>query len=209
MSHETSIEMNDLNQSNQEEDIYDKIRKQTYHPFVLIFTFIFKAIPVFAYFIIFFIFSDWFIICFSITLLAIAVDFWFTKNISGRILCGLRWWNRIDNNGKSEWIFECLSDEKRVRLSKFEIYCFWILLIVNNVLWILTVLTCTLTFKPHYLVLVIIAAILATTNTIGFVRCYATQAKQMKEKLKGKANEILVKKATEALVDQITHPSKK
>ena len=160
-----------------------------------------------CYFIVFFLFSNWFIICFSITLLSLAIDFWFTKNIAGRLLCGLRWWNKIDNDGKSEWIFECLTDEKRVRLSQFEVICFWIGLIIPNILWILTVLTCTLTFKPHYLVIVVISAILASTNTAGFIRCYLNQLKQMKNKLKEKTNKYIVKKATETVIDQLTKPS--
>lgn len=28
------------------------------------------------------------------------------KNITGRILVGLRWWNYIDEEGKSIWVYE-------------------------------------------------------------------------------------------------------
>ena len=34
------------------------------------------------------------------------MDFWTVKNITGRLLVGLRWWNHIDENGQSKWIFE-------------------------------------------------------------------------------------------------------
>ena len=34
------------------------------------------------------------------------MDFWTVKNITGRLLAGLRWWNHIDEDGKSQWIFE-------------------------------------------------------------------------------------------------------
>jgi hypothetical protein len=41
-----------------------------------------------------------------------AVDFWYTKNISGRLLVGLRWWEEIEEvSGKSIWVFECRVDE--------------------------------------------------------------------------------------------------
>ena len=206
---EEQIEMKELNQSiPDEENNTKKIKFITYHPFVLIFYIIFKSIPLVYYFIVFFIFSDKFIICFSVTLLALAVDFWYTKNIAGRMLCGLRWWNRIDSNGKNEWLFECLSNENRVRLSQFEVICFWVGLLAPNLLWILTVLTCTLTFKPHYLVIVLIAALLATTNSAGFIRCLKTQLKQMKQKVKQQATEMVVKKATESVISSITKPSK-
>lgn len=28
------------------------------------------------------------------------------QNVSGRLLVGLRWWNQVDEDGKSHWIFE-------------------------------------------------------------------------------------------------------
>lgn len=46
-----------------------------------------------------------------ITVLLAALDFWVVKNVSGRILVGLRWWNEIDDNGESVWRFECLDQE--------------------------------------------------------------------------------------------------
>ena len=33
-------------------------------------------------------------------------DFWTVKNVSGRLLVGLRWWNYIDDQGTSHWMFE-------------------------------------------------------------------------------------------------------
>ena len=36
----------------------------------------------------------------------ISIDFWVVKNITGRLLVGLRWWNYIDDEGKSHWVFE-------------------------------------------------------------------------------------------------------
>ena len=36
-----------------------------------------------------------------VTVLLSALDFWVVKNISGRILVGLRWWNEINDLGES------------------------------------------------------------------------------------------------------------
>jgi hypothetical protein len=36
-----------------------------------------------------------------ITVLLTTIDFWVVKNVSGRILVGLRWWNEINNEGES------------------------------------------------------------------------------------------------------------
>jgi hypothetical protein len=35
------------------------------------------------------------------------------KNISGRILVGLRWWNEVTEEGESHWKFESLDVEVR------------------------------------------------------------------------------------------------
>ena len=35
-----------------------------------------------------------------------AVDFWTVKNVTGRLLVGLRWWSDFDEKGKQLWKFE-------------------------------------------------------------------------------------------------------
>ena len=30
------------------------------------------------------------------------------KNVSGRVLVGLRWWNYVDEAGENQWVFESL-----------------------------------------------------------------------------------------------------
>ena len=39
------------------------------------------------------------ILSFVIIIVFAAVDFWTVKNVTGRILVGLRWWSEIDENG--------------------------------------------------------------------------------------------------------------
>jgi hypothetical protein len=56
-------------------------------------------------------FVNSFVIIFVITVLLAAIDFWVVKNVSGRILVGLRWWNEINDEGESVWKFECLDAE--------------------------------------------------------------------------------------------------
>ena len=41
-----------------------------------------------------------------IIVLLLAFDFWTVKNVSGRLLCGLRWWNETGPDGESVWVFE-------------------------------------------------------------------------------------------------------
>ena len=46
------------------------------------------------------------IITFIIVIVLSSLDFWVVKNITGRLLVGLRWWSEIDKNGKEQWRFE-------------------------------------------------------------------------------------------------------
>jgi len=48
-----------------------------------------------------------FVLIFIITILLLAADFYYLKNIAGRRLVGLRWWNEANpQTGDSHWVFE-------------------------------------------------------------------------------------------------------
>ena len=52
--------------------------------------------------------------CVLVIMLAQVFDFWMTKNVSGRLLVGLRWWSQDDTKtGKQKWVFECESVSSR------------------------------------------------------------------------------------------------
>lgn len=51
-------------------------------------------------------FSDSFITSFVFVILLLSADFWTVKNITGRLMVGLRWWNYVDDEGASHWVFE-------------------------------------------------------------------------------------------------------
>lgn len=55
------------------------------------------------------IFTDNFTLVFVVTILLLAFDFWTVKNVSGRLLVGLRWWNEIQEDGSNQWVFESAS----------------------------------------------------------------------------------------------------
>ena len=50
----------------------------------------------------------------TITIL-LSADFWFVKNVSGRLLAGLRWWNVVDEGSGNQmsWRFESWTREDR------------------------------------------------------------------------------------------------
>jgi hypothetical protein len=35
-----------------------------------------------------------------------SADLWAVKNVTGRLLAGVRWWNLVDAEGKNHWRFE-------------------------------------------------------------------------------------------------------
>jgi len=71
-------------------DKYDL--KKAAHPSACIATFAFKGLAFFFYLIIGSILKSS-IITFIMVILLCSLDFWIVKNITGRLLVGLRWWS--------------------------------------------------------------------------------------------------------------------
>ncbi|KAA8649881.1 DUF846 domain-containing protein [Aspergillus tanneri] len=113
-----------------------------------------------------------FILVFIITLLLLAADFYYLKNIAGRRLVGLRWWNEVNTStGDSHWVFES-SDPTTRTISATDKRFFWLSLYVAPALWIgLAVLAIIRLSSVIWLSLVVIALILTITNTVAFSRC--------------------------------------
>lgn len=96
-------------------------------------------------------FGNGFLGTFVALILLISMDFWTVKNVTGRLLVGLRWWNYIDEEGKSHWIFENkhskqagdhnqinLNDE--IETSTADAQIFWTALILTPIVWFLLLL---------------------------------------------------------------------
>ncbi|KAL7525368.1 hypothetical protein ACHAXR_000974 [Thalassiosira sp. AJA248-18] len=65
-------------------------------------------------------------------ILFLAADFWVVKNITGRLLVGLRWWNKVDPvSGNTSWIFESASSSTT---NTFDYRFFWFILYLSPVL---------------------------------------------------------------------------
>jgi len=131
-----------------------------------------------------YIFSGWFtsnfIFVFVICIILLAFDFWTVKNITGRLLVGLRWWNYVRDDGSNEWIFESLED--MAEISPFDSRLFWGALYITPIAWILLLLVGVLRLKIEYLLIVIAAIILNGANIIGYIRC-SNDAKTKMRKL--------------------------
>ena len=77
----------------------------TSHPTALLFLLLFRTGALVTY-MFGWLFTSNFILSFVVIILLLAFDFWTVKNVSGRLLVGLRWWNEIKEDGSNEWIFE-------------------------------------------------------------------------------------------------------
>ncbi|OBT88812.1 hypothetical protein VE02_03181 [Pseudogymnoascus sp. 03VT05] len=145
-------------------------------------------------------FTSNFVLIFIITILLLAADFYYLKNIAGRRLVGLRWWNEVDvSTGDSQWVFESAdpatkvvnaTDSRFFWLAMYAQPCLWVALAVLAVvrfefIWLTLVgmFFCSSSFfvsigvgemKGYWLLMcdgIVIALVLTITNTLAFSRC--------------------------------------
>lgn len=154
--------------------------KQSSHPIALLFYLFFRVAPILVYifgnfFLGFITKKNKFILHFITLILLVAADFWNLKNISGRLLVGLRWWNEINqvksSTGDFEnvWVFETADPNRYI--NPIDSKMFWLFLYAQPVAWILLGVLAVLKFEFLYLILIFISISLSITNAIAFTRC--------------------------------------
>ncbi|KAL4751767.1 hypothetical protein BDW72DRAFT_172978 [Aspergillus terricola var. indicus] len=113
-----------------------------------------------------------FILVFILTLLLLSADFYYLKNIAGRRLVGLRWWNEVNtSSGDSHWVFESADPNTRT-ITATDKRFFWLSLYVAPALWVgLGILAIVRLNSVIWLSLIAIALVLTITNTTAFSRC--------------------------------------
>ena len=140
---------------------------QSKHPGAVFFHFLFKGLAIFIY-----MFGSWittsFIFTFVICVVLLAFDFWTVKNVSGRLLVGLRWWSYVREDGSNEWIFESLED--MAEISAFDSRMFWGGLYAAPLAWAFLLLIGLLRLKFEYLPIIIAALVLSGANILGNVK---------------------------------------
>ncbi|XP_035721068.1 uncharacterized Golgi apparatus membrane protein-like protein CG5021 isoform X1 [Vespa mandarinia] len=140
------------------------------HPYVTIFHLAFRISAIIVYMMCQ-LFSNSFIASFVVVVLLLSMDFWTVKNITGRLMVGLRWWNYIDDNGKSNWVFESKKGPQQNRINIAEARIFWLALILCPLLWSVLFVTALFRLNFQWLLLVCIAIILNGANLYGYVKC--------------------------------------
>ncbi|XP_067403809.1 Golgi apparatus membrane protein TVP23 homolog C isoform X1 [Emydura macquarii macquarii] len=117
--------------------------------------------------------SSSFIACMVSIILLLSCDFWAVKNVTGRLMVGLRWWNQVDDDGKSQWIFEArkASAQRKKVSSEAESRIFWLGLITCPVIWVIFAFSALFSFKVKWLAVVTMGVVLQGANLYGYIRC--------------------------------------
>ncbi|KAB5555897.1 hypothetical protein PHYPO_G00039390 [Pangasianodon hypophthalmus] len=128
--------------------------------------------------------SSSFIACMVSVILLLSCDFWTVKNITGRLLVGLRWWNQVDEDGNSHWVFESRkvsgSERSASVASDAEARIFWLGLIICPVLWIIFTFSTLFSFRIKWLAVVLMGVVLQSANLYGYVRCKVGTSSNLK-----------------------------
>lgn len=138
------------------------------HPIALFFLLGFRLTAISTYLLGLF-FTTNFILIFVIIVLLLAFDFWTVKNVSGRLLVGLRWFSETGDDGSSIWVFESADAQNPVNATDNRM--FWTALYLTPVLWLLLAMVAVLKFEFVWLTLVIIAVFLSGANALAYTRC--------------------------------------
>jgi len=94
------------------------------------------------------------------------MDFWNCRNVSGRTLVGLRFWNQVDEDGESYWVFESRDPSRPA--NPVDSKMFWIALYVFPLLWAALLVVSLLKLGFSFIPIVVLALVFNMTNVIGF-----------------------------------------
>ena len=165
-------ENNNNNQENIKKIKYDDFIKKSSAPQVALMTVSLKLLSI-IFFLFFNIFTSNEALVMITVILLIAADFWYTKNISGRILVGLRWWNNYDvDTQEDKWIFESKNEIKEPNIDR---KTFWFSLYGFEAIWLILFIWECIMFNFTWAFLCLIALVIIGTNVYGFFRCSKIQ----------------------------------
>jgi len=142
--------------------------KQSRNPTAALFHILFKALALLVY-LFSGVFTSNFIFVFVICILLLAFDFWTVKNVTGRLLVGLRWWNHVKADGSNEWVFESIENMSEVHPNDSRI--FWWGMYIPVLLWGGLLVIDFLRFNFQWLVVVMVALAMQIANIVGYTKC--------------------------------------
>jgi len=175
MNNETKPQQNPSSQQYQEQVDFTNFLQHATNPGIVFFTLLFKTLAIVAFLILgLFGFSD--ALIFIIVVILNAFDFWFVKNVSGRILVGLRWWNEVRDDGTEVWIFE--SDHEK-RATSIDTTLFWSSLYIAPLFWAIFLVIELIGLSLMWFLVCLISFVLTFSNTIGYYKCSGEQKKKL------------------------------
>ncbi|KAJ7257882.1 Golgi apparatus membrane protein TVP23 [Mycena haematopus] len=141
------------------------IFRQSAHPLALFFLFFFRIAAITVYLFSGFL-TDNYVLSTVAVVVLLAMDFWNCRNVAGRTLVGLRFWNQVDEDGESFWVFESRDPSRPA--NAIDSKMFWIAIYVFPLLWVALLVVSLLRFKLRYMPIVGLALVFNVANAVGF-----------------------------------------
>ncbi|VDI31114.1 Hypothetical predicted protein [Mytilus galloprovincialis] len=152
-----------------EEDELDR-RQKFKHPLAVFFHMFFRSAAIILYFMCDF-FIDSFVTSFVMIVIMLSMDFWTVKNVTGRLLVGLRWWNYVDDDGKSNWVYEARKGAQKKKVTVVEARIFWLSLVACEIIWIFLIFSTLLRLRFAWLMIVLVGTAMNGANLYGYIKC--------------------------------------
>lgn len=141
------------------------IFRQSAHPVSLFFLFFFRTAAIVVYLLCGF-FTSNYVLSTVLVVVLLAMDFWNCRNVSGRTLVGLRYWNQVDDDGESYWVFE--SRDPSHPANPVDSKMFWIALYTFPALWLALLVVSILKLSASFIPIVMLALVFNISNAVGF-----------------------------------------
>lgn len=141
------------------------IFRQSAHPMVLFCLFFFRVAAISLY-VLSGLFINNYVVSTVAVVVLLAMDFWNCRNVAGRRLVGLRFWNQVDEDGESFWVFESRDPSRPA--NPIDSRMFWIALYAFPLFWLVLLFVSFLKFNLSFIPIVILALIFNVTNVVGF-----------------------------------------
>lgn len=165
------------------------IFKESKHPGVAFFHLLFKSLAILVYVFSSMFTSNFVLVC-VVVILLLAFDFWTVKNVSGRLLVGLRWWNYVREDGSTEWVFESIDDMSEIGATDRRL--FWAGLYAPAVAWSLFLVYAVFSLKFQWVIVIFAALSLSFANIIGYTKCSKEASARLEKFAQGGVAQNLV-----------------
>jgi len=179
-------------------------RQSASHPTCTLFFLMWKSLSLFVYCFSWIIPGASSIAIFITVVVLVAFDFWTVKNVSGRLMVGLRWWNEVLDDGSSHWIFESAEDKSMLNATEKTI--FWAASFLTPVCWLTLGIVSIFKLTPQWLTLIAVALALSSANLWGYIKC----AREDRQSISSMATSFLTNQFVSGVTQQQqTQPPRK